>query len=95
MIGLLKLEKHIPLFASLLVRDDDILLEEVAVALIRFQSDEVVKEVAPYLKKMDSIIFASSVIENIKSDLAVQVLREAYRHAERIDRSRFTNRSTL
>ncbi|MCM2532889.1 zinc chelation protein SecC [Neobacillus pocheonensis] len=75
MIGLLKLEKHIPILASLLVRDDDILLEEVAAALIRFQSDEVVKEVEPYLKREESIIFASSVIENIKSDLAVQVLR--------------------
>lgn len=85
MIGLLKLEKHIPILSSLLVRDDDILLEEIAAALIRFQSDEVVKEVEPYLKREESIIFASSVIENIKSDLAVQVLREAYREAEEFD----------
>ncbi|MDQ0201140.1 YecA family protein [Neobacillus ginsengisoli] len=85
MTGLLKLEKQIPLLASLLVRDDDILLEEAAAALIRFQTDEVVKKVAPYLKKEESIIFASSVIENIKSDFAVQVLREAYREAEEID----------
>jgi hypothetical protein len=85
MIGLLKLEKYIPFLASLLVRDDDILLEECAVALIRFQTDEVVKEVAPYLKKQESIIFASSVVENIKTDLAVQVLREAYRAAEKLE----------
>ncbi|WP_066260117.1 YecA family protein [Neobacillus drentensis] len=78
MIGLMKLEKHIPLLASFLGRDDDILLEEVSSALIGFQSDEVVKAVAPYLINSDSIIYASSVIENIKSDLAVQVLREAY-----------------
>ncbi|MEH7748369.1 zinc chelation protein SecC, partial [Neobacillus drentensis] len=71
MIGLLKLEKHIPLLASLLDRDDDILLEEVSSALIGFQSDEVVQAVEPYLKNSDSIIYASSVVENIKSDLAV------------------------
>ncbi|WP_312469377.1 SEC-C metal-binding domain-containing protein [Neobacillus sp.] len=78
MIGLLKLKKQIPFLASLLVRDDDILLEEVSNALIRFQTDEVVKAVAPYLQREDSIIFASSIVENIKTDLAVQVLREAY-----------------
>jgi SEC-C motif len=81
MIGLMKLEKFIPILAKLLVRDDDILLEEVAAALIRLQSDRVVKEVAPFLKKEESIIFAASVVENIKSDFAVQVLREAYRSA--------------
>jgi hypothetical protein len=85
MIGLLKLEKHIPFLASLLVRDDDILLEEVAAALIHFQTDEVVEEVGPYLKNPDSNIFASSIIENIKSDLAVQVLIEAYHAAEEMD----------
>jgi hypothetical protein len=85
MIGLLKLEKHIPFLASLLVRDEDTLLEEVATALIGFQSNEVVKEVEPYLKKADSIIFAVSVIENIKTDLAVQVLRETYQVAREID----------
>ncbi len=85
MIGLLKLDKHIPFLASLLDRDDDILLEEVASALIRFQSDEVVKAVGPYLKRAESIIFASSVIENIKSDLAVQVLREAYQWSKEFE----------
>nr|WP_102346290.1 SEC-C metal-binding domain-containing protein [Bacillus sp. Marseille-P3661] len=85
MIGLLNLEKYIPLLAPLLVRDDDVLLEEVAVVLIRFQSDQVVNEVAPYLNKAESVIFASSIIENIKSDYAVQVLREAYRNAEELD----------
>jgi SEC-C motif len=85
MIGLLKLDKHIPFLASLLDRDDDILLEEVAATLIRFQSDEVVKAVGPYLKRAESIIFASSVIENIKSDLAVQVLKEAYQWSEEFE----------
>ncbi|WML26171.1 SEC-C metal-binding domain-containing protein [Neobacillus sp. OS1-33] len=84
MIGLMKLEKHIPLVASFLDRDYDILLEEVSSALIGFQSDEVVKAVAPYLINSDSIIYASSVIENIKSDHAVEVLREAYRSLEEL-----------
>jgi hypothetical protein len=81
MIGLLQLQRYIPLLVSLLDRDDDSLLEEVSAALIRSQSDEVVREVAPYLKKDHSIIYASSIVENIKSDYAVEVLREAYRSA--------------
>jgi hypothetical protein len=85
MIGLLKLKEYIPLLASLLVRDDDLLLEEVSASLISFQSDEVVKEVAPYLKKDEAIIFAASVVENIKTELAVQVLRDAYRSTKELD----------
>jgi hypothetical protein len=85
MVGLLKLEQFIPTLTQLLDRDDDVLLDEVAVALIRFQSDEVVKQVKPYLLKDESIIFAASVVENIKTDLAVEALREAYRHAEEED----------
>ncbi|EKN66928.1 SEC-C motif domain-containing protein [Neobacillus bataviensis LMG 21833] len=85
MIGLLKLEKYIPILADLLVRDDDTLLEEASEALIRFQSDEAVKDVAPYLRKDKSIIYAASIVENIKSDLAVKVLREAYHSAKELD----------
>lgn len=85
MIGLMKIEKHIPLVASFLDRDDDILLEEVASALIGFQSDAVVDAVGPYLKKSNSIIFACSVIENIKSDQAIQVLREAYHYSDELE----------
>lgn len=78
MIGLLNLEKYIPLLASLLERDEDFLLEEVSTALISFQSDKVVSAVEPFIKKQESVIFATSVVENIKTDLAVKVLREAY-----------------
>lgn len=85
MIGLLKLERHIPLLVRLLDHDDDSLLEELSVTLTGFQSDEVVKEVAPYLKNDNAIIYAASIIENIKSDYAVQVLREAYRSAKELD----------
>ncbi|MCM3118833.1 SEC-C metal-binding domain-containing protein [Neobacillus sp. MER 74] len=85
MIGILKLEKYIPLLASLLDRDDDTLLEEVSAALIGFQSDDVVQAVEPYLKNSDSIIYASSVVENIKSDRAVQALIKAYRGTDELD----------
>ncbi len=85
MIGLLKLSQFIPMLASLLVRDDDILLEEAAFALIGFQNDDVVKDVTPYLKKPESIIFATSVVENIKTDLAVKVLRGAYSAAVELE----------
>lgn len=85
MIGLLKIEQYIPYLASLLVRDEDILLEEVASTLIRFQSDDVVNAVGPYLKKSESVIFASSIVENIKSDQAVQVLRDAYRCSDELE----------
>jgi hypothetical protein len=84
-IGLLKLERYIPLLVRLLDRDDDSLLEELSVTLTSFQSDQVVKEVAPYLRKDNSIIYAASIVENIKSDFAVQVLREAYRSAKELD----------
>ncbi|SDN68068.1 YecA family protein [Bacillus sp. OK048] len=85
MIGLLQLKEYIPLLASLMVRDDDRLLEEVSATLISLQSDEVVREVGPYLKIDEAIIFAASVVENIKTELAVQVLREAYRSAKELD----------
>lgn len=85
MIGLLKLEKFIPTLASLLDRDEDVLLDEVSVALIRFQSNEVVEKVKPYLFRDESIIFSTSVVENIKSELAVEALREAYHQVEELD----------
>ncbi|MFT8321783.1 MAG: zinc chelation protein SecC [Bacillus sp. (in: firmicutes)] len=85
MAGLLKLDKHIPLLASLLVRDEDILLEEICEALIRFQSDEVVNAVKPYINNQESIIFALSILENIKSNLSIQVLREAYHSATSLE----------
>ncbi|WP_324255006.1 SEC-C metal-binding domain-containing protein [Bacillus sp. REN16] len=85
MAGLLNLEKYIPLFASLLTRDDDFLLEEVSAALVRFQSDHVVKEVAPYVREPESVIYAASILGNIKTDLALQELRKAYRETDELD----------
>jgi hypothetical protein len=85
MIGLLKLETHIPILASLLTRDEDILLEETADVLIAFQSEEVVRAVEPYLKRSESIIFATSVVGNTKTSLSVEVLRSAYHHVTEED----------
>jgi hypothetical protein len=82
MIGLMKNDTYIQTLAPLLVRDEDILLEEVAAALISFQTDKVVEAVAPYLLKEESNIFAASIIESIKTDYAVEVLRNAYRQVE-------------
>ncbi|WP_442598519.1 SEC-C metal-binding domain-containing protein [Neobacillus sp. D3-1R] len=76
MIGLLKLPKYIPLLVSFLDRDDDILLEETADALISFQSDEVVESVVPYARMQESSIFAISVLSGTKTPLATQVLKD-------------------
>ncbi|MDQ0220997.1 zinc chelation protein SecC [Peribacillus cavernae] len=81
-IGLQQLEEYIPLLASLLASDDDLLLEEVSAALILFQSDKVVEAVARYLQNKESVIFAAGVVENIKSPLAVKVLRNAYKETD-------------
>nr|WP_304213993.1 SEC-C metal-binding domain-containing protein [Fredinandcohnia onubensis] len=85
MAGLLKIEKYIPLFASFLTRDDDALLEEVNAALVRFNSDQVVKAVAPYVRKPESVIYAASILGNIKTDLSLQDLKKAYRETDELD----------
>jgi hypothetical protein len=79
MIGLLQMERYIPVLASLLDGDDDILLEEVSAALISFQSNDVIEAVKPLLPNSNSVIYASSIVENIKMKEAVEALREAYR----------------
>lgn len=77
-IGLLKLPVYIPMLAKLLARDEDVLLEETAEALIHYQSDQVVEAVKPYAMKDETYIFALSVIENTKTDYAADVLVECY-----------------
>jgi preprotein translocase subunit SecA len=81
MFGLMKTDKYLHQLASLLVRDEDILLEEVAATLISFQTDEVVEAVAPYILKEESNIFATSIVENMKTDYAIEVLRNSYHQA--------------
>jgi hypothetical protein len=81
-IRLRKLPKYIPILVSLLDRDEDILLEEVADTLISFQSDEVVKMVLPYAKLADSSIFAISVLSGTKTAFATKVLKELFHEVE-------------
>lgn len=81
-IKLLQQKRFIPQLTSLLVRNEDVLLEEVADALSFFQSDEVVKEVAPYVINNDSDIYSFSIIRNIKTPLATKVLLDARNHVE-------------
>jgi hypothetical protein len=81
-IRLRKLSKYIPILVSLLDRDEDILLEEVADALISFQSDEVVKMVLPYAKNVESSIFAISVLSGTKTAFATKVLKELFYEVE-------------
>lgn len=78
MMGLLEMKEATVQLASLLTRGDDLLQEEVAEALISFQTDEVVDAVKDYLKDEEANLFAASIIENIKSEHAVNELRKAY-----------------
>lgn len=82
MMGLMGMKESIAQLASLLTRDDDLLLEEIAEAFITFQSDEVVDAVKVYLKDEEANIFAASIIENIKSEHAINELRKAYHQVE-------------
>lgn len=82
MMGLMGMKESTAQLASLLIRDDDLLLEEIAEALITFQSDEVVDAVKVYLKNEEANIFATSIIENIKSEHAVNELQKAYHQVE-------------
>jgi hypothetical protein len=81
-IRLRKLFKYTPILVSLLDRDEDILLEEVADTLISFQSDEVVKMVLPYAKKVESSIFAISILSGTKTAFAMKVLKELFFEVE-------------
>ena len=76
-VGIMQLTEHIEVLASLLVRDEDILLEETADALIRFQSDAVVQVVAPYMKNPDSDIFATKVLKETKLPSVIDILVDA------------------
>lgn len=85
-VGLMKLSEHIPKLVSLLNRiEEDILLEEVCEALIRLQSDEVVKLLAPYVVDESLFISVISILKHTKTQLAEQVLAEAYAKAEDVD----------
>ncbi|WP_419158012.1 SEC-C metal-binding domain-containing protein [Rossellomorea sp. BNER] len=82
MIGLRQLEKHIPILASLLMRDEDILLEEVSDTLTAFQTDDVVNAVEPFLNRESSLIYSASILGNIKTPKAISTLRSSYSKLE-------------
>lgn len=82
MIGLMGLPKYIPLLVTLLDRDEDILLEETADALISFQSDVVVELVKPYAILEASSVFAISILSGTKTAFATEVLKELMREVE-------------
>ncbi|MEK4131233.1 HEAT repeat domain-containing protein [Solibacillus sp. FSL W8-0474] len=85
-VGCMGLSQHIPKLVSLLNRiEEDILQEEVCEALIRFQSDEVVKLLAPHVVDESLFISVISVLKHTKTKLAEQVLAEAYGKAEDVD----------
>lgn len=84
-IGLLQYKKFIPMLPRLLVRDEDILLEELAKTLISFQSDEVVREIAPFLKSKEAEVFAISILENTKTPLAFETLQLMYKEMDNMD----------
>jgi hypothetical protein len=86
MIGLRQLEKHIPILASLLTRDEDILLEEVSDTLTAIQTDDVVNAVEPFLNRESSLIYSASILGNIKTPKAISTLRSSYSKLESEDK---------
>ena len=78
LIGALRKKEYLSLLAGLLTREDDVLLEVTADVLISFQSDQVVNEVSLYVKNPDAIIYGTSILGTIKSNLAVQELKKAF-----------------
>lgn len=75
--GVMQLHEQIPRLAKLLTRkNEDVLKEEVVRALISFQSDEVVKAVAPYIN--NEYFEVIHILKNTKTPLSEQVMIEAY-----------------
>ncbi|WP_059172905.1 SEC-C metal-binding domain-containing protein [Bacillus sp. FJAT-27445] len=81
MAAKLKLKEYIPLIAKLLASDDYSVQEEASDALIAYQSDDVIEAVVPYLHHKDAIIYAASVLANLKTDLSLKTLKEHYKLA--------------
>lgn len=65
-IGIMNQTKYIPLLANLLLRDEDLLVEAVSDTLIKFQSNEAVQAVVPYLEDPDCLVFGTSILGNSK-----------------------------
>lgn len=88
--GLLQLHDFIPVLVSLLDRyEEDLLLDEVTEALIRFQSDEVVEAIAPYIHEKRKTISIVTILKDIKTPLAERTLVEAYAKANDVSDKEF------
>lgn len=75
--GLLKDSRLIPELAKLFARDEDLLQEELAEALIAFQSDDVVRAVEPFAFGEDPI-FPINAVAGTHSEFAVETLKKLY-----------------
>lgn len=83
-IGLVKEESLIEEIAPLLLRDEDILLEELKNTLAKFQSDRVVQAVEPLVT--GSIpIFQLDIIAETHTEAAVAALKRLYQTVDEID----------
>ncbi|AQQ52265.1 YecA family protein [Planococcus lenghuensis] len=76
-IKLLKDESFIADLAPLLARDEDILLEEVADALVAFQSDEVIRAIEPFTR-IEYPIFTYDVMAQTFSPFAIETMKKHY-----------------
>ncbi|WP_335869400.1 hypothetical protein [Bacillus sp. 2205SS5-2] len=78
LIGILKKNKYLPILANLLYTEDDLILGFVEEALKRFQSEEMVEVVTPYLLDRDTSLFAAGIVGSVKSSYAREQLQMAY-----------------
>ena len=86
----MQLHQYIPTLAKLLERQgEDLLLDEATEALIRLQSDDVVKAVAPNVLDHEQFIAVISVLKDIKTPLAESVLVEAYEQTNEVEIQEF------
>lgn len=77
-VGVIKVEELIPVLVKLLVREEDLLLGKLVEALVQMQSDEVVKAIAPFILDPQKSISVITILKDIKTELAENVLVEAY-----------------
>ncbi|WP_281279545.1 SEC-C metal-binding domain-containing protein [Aquibacillus sediminis] len=83
--GELKVASLVPTLASLLVREDeDILQEAVAQALIKIGTEAVIDEVDRYIQHEDTAYFAIDIVENIKHDRAEQCLLKHFNETDNV-----------
>lgn len=89
--GVMQLDDLIPQFVELMQQDDDELVPILQEAMIRLQSEELAKAVAPYILNSESGMFitASTILKEAKTPFAEQVLVEAYPQATDIDMKEF------